>query len=96
MYSYLKASSYNFCAVTVVRVGLFYFPRLSSFIILEANDKLLEVNNALQQQFRIMMKRLWFGITWPSAILTLVFGITVMLNGNGTNFWEKLLEMARN
>jgi putative membrane protein len=33
------------------------------------------------------MKRLWYGITWPSAVLTLIFGITVMLNGN----WHKLL-----
>ena len=34
-----------------------------------------------------MMKRLWYGITWPSAILTLIFGLTVMFNGN----WQKLL-----
>ena len=28
----------------------------------------------LQKQFSVMIKRLWFGITWPSAILTLIFG----------------------
>ncbi len=26
------------------------------------------------KQFGIMQKRLWYGITWPSAILTLIFG----------------------
>lgn len=25
-----------------------------------------------------MMKRLWYGITWPSAVLTLVFGLWVL------------------
>ena len=30
--------------------------------------------NILQKQFGIMIKRLWLGITWPSAILTLIFG----------------------
>jgi putative membrane protein len=28
----------------------------------------------LQKQFRVMMTRLWLGITWPSAILTLILG----------------------
>jgi len=35
----------------------------------------------------MMIKRLWFGITWPSAILTLIFGPWIMLNGN----WDKTL-----
>ncbi|MEJ7684249.1 MAG: CopD family protein [Segetibacter sp.] len=34
-----------------------------------------------------MMKRLWYGITWPSAILTLVFGFTVMFKSS----WNKVL-----
>ncbi|HYK54887.1 MAG TPA: CopD family protein, partial [Flavisolibacter sp.] len=41
----------------------------------------------LQKQLSVMIKRLWFGITWPSAILTLIVGPWVMLNGN----WDKLL-----
>ena len=45
----------------------------------EAGGKADAVKNALREQFGIMMKRLWYGITWPSAILTLIFGITVML-----------------
>jgi putative membrane protein len=34
-----------------------------------------------------MIKRLWLGITWPSAILTLIFGPWVLANGN----WDKTL-----
>ncbi len=84
MYTYIKALHIIF--VVTWFAGLFYFPRLFIYNT-EANDKPLEVKNALQEQFRIMMKRLWYGITWPSAILTLIFGLTVMFNGN----WQKLL-----
>ncbi len=41
----------------------------------EANDKDEVARKILQEQFGIMMKRLWYGITWPSAILTLIFGL---------------------
>jgi len=84
MYTYIKALHIIF--VVTWFAGLFYFPRLFIYNT-EANDKPVEVRNALQEQFRIMMKRLWYGITWPSAILTLIFGITVMIDGN----WHKLL-----
>jgi protoporphyrinogen IX oxidase len=32
-----------------------------------------------------MIKRLWLGITWPSAVLTLIFGPLVMFLGNWQN-----------
>lgn len=84
MYTYIKALHIIF--VVTWFAGLFYFPRLFIYNT-EANTKPLEVRNALQEQFRIMMKRLWYGITWPSAILTLIFGLTVMINGG----WHKML-----
>ncbi|MEO9051099.1 MAG: CopD family protein, partial [Ginsengibacter sp.] len=31
----------------------------------------------LLKQFGLMQKRLWYGITWPSAILTLLFGVWI-------------------
>jgi putative membrane protein len=34
-----------------------------------------------------MIKRLWLGITWPSAILTLIFGLTTLFHGH----WDKVL-----
>lgn len=84
MYFYIKALHIIF--VVTWFAGLFYFPRLFIYNT-EANDKPMAAKEALQQQFAIMMKRLWYGITWPSAILTLIFGIWVMLTGN----WDKIV-----
>ena len=53
-------------------------PRLFIYNV-EANDKSPEVKAALQSQFAIMMKRLWYGITWPSAIITLIMGLWVLI-----------------
>ncbi|MBK7137746.1 MAG: CopD family protein [Bacteroidetes bacterium] len=39
----------------------------------------------LLTQFKLMQRRLWYGITWPSSILTLVFGgwmFVLYQNGN--------------
>lgn len=60
---------------------MFYIVRLFIYNT-EANDKQEPDRAILQNQFAIMIKRLWLGITWPSAILTLVFGIWMwsMLN----------------
>jgi putative membrane protein len=40
----------------------------------EANEKPEPERSVLLKQFGIMQKRLWYGITWPSAVLTLIFG----------------------
>ena len=53
--------------------GLFYIVRLFIYQR-EANDKEEPERGILVNQFRIMQKRLWFGITWPSAILASIFG----------------------
>jgi putative membrane protein len=84
LYLYLKALHIIF--IVTWFAGLFYFPRLFIYNT-EANDKPAEVKQALQQQFGIMMKRLWYGITWPSAILTLIFGSLVLWQGG----WDKVL-----
>ncbi len=54
--------------------GLFYIVRLFIYNA-EANEKHEPARTILLEQFGIMIKRLWFGITWPSAILTLIFGL---------------------
>ena len=53
-------------------------PRLFIYNV-EANSKPAAIKTALQDQFKIMMKRLWYGITWPSAIITLIMGIWVLV-----------------
>src|SRR5580704_8837135 len=52
---------------------MFYIVRLFIYNT-EANEKPEPEKTILQKQFNIMIRRLWFGITWPSAILTLIFG----------------------
>ena len=71
MYLYIKAL-HNIFIVTWF-AGLFYMPRLFIYNT-EALEKPEAARQALQEQFTVMIKRLWYGITWPSAILTLIFG----------------------
>jgi putative membrane protein len=71
MYNYIKALHIIF--IVTWFAGMFYIVRLFIYNT-EANDKTEPEKSILQKQFAIMIKRLWFGITWPSAILTLIFG----------------------
>jgi protoporphyrinogen IX oxidase len=71
MYFYVKALHIIF--IVTWFSGMFYIVRLFIYNA-EANDKTEPERTILQQQFAIMSKRLWYGITWPSAILTLIFG----------------------
>ena len=71
MYFYVKALHIIF--IVTWFSGMFYIVRL--FIYLrEAQDKPDVEKQILSAQFSIMIKRLWLGITWPSAILTIIFG----------------------
>jgi protoporphyrinogen IX oxidase len=87
MYAYLKALHLIF--VITWFAGMFYIVRLFIYNT-EANERSEPDRRILQIQFALMIKRLWLGITWPSAILTMVFGPWVMLKGN----WEKTLGTA--
>ena len=71
MYFYIKALHIIF--VVTWFSGLFYIVRLFVYSA-EANTKPEPERSILLKQFSIMQKRLWYGITWPSAILTLIFG----------------------
>ncbi len=84
MYNYLKALHIIF--IVTWFAGMFYIVRLFIYNT-EANSKPETEKSILQNQFLIMIKRLWLGITWPSAILTLILGPWVMLNGD----WDKTL-----
>jgi putative membrane protein len=73
MYLYIKALHIIF--IVTWFAGLFYIPRLFIYNT-EAAEKPELVRNALHEQFTVMIKRLWYGITWPSAVLTLILGGT--------------------
>jgi putative membrane protein len=82
MYFYIKALHIIF--IVTWFAGMFYIVRLFIYNT-EANEKGEPERSILQKQFAIMIKRLWLGITWPSAILTLIFGPWVMFLGNWHN-----------
>lgn len=71
MYLYIKALHIIF--IVTWFAGMFYMPRLMIYNT-EAAEKTPEIREAFRAQFGLMMKRLWYGITWPSAVLTLIFG----------------------
>ena len=71
MYLYVKAIHIVF--IVTWFSGLFYIVRLFIYNA-EAEAKPELEKSILRPQFNMMTRRLWYGITWPSAILTLIFG----------------------
>ncbi|MEI2749636.1 MAG: CopD family protein [Ferruginibacter sp.] len=76
MYFYIKAIHIIF--IVTWFSGMFYLPRLFIYNR-EAFDKTEPEKSILQKQFSTMIRRLWLGITWPSAILTLIFGTWIAI-----------------
>lgn len=79
---YLKALHIIF--VVTWFAGLFYIVRLFIYFI-EAQEKPEVEKKILTEQYKIMMKRLWYIITWPSMILAITFG-TWLLVGYDSDF----------
>jgi putative membrane protein len=71
MYNYIKALHIIF--IVTWFSGMFYIVRLFIYNT-EAGEKDEMEKTILRRQFSIMIKRLWMGITWPSAVLTLILG----------------------
>ncbi|ETN94226.1 CopD family protein [Zhouia amylolytica] len=76
MYNYIKALHLIF--VITWFAGLFYIPRLFVYQI-EAYHKASPEKEILGKQLSLMAKRLWYIITWPSAILATVFAIWLLI-----------------
>ena len=74
---YLKAV--HIILVVTWFAGLFYMPRLFVYII-ESHDKSEPERSILLKQLNIMATRLWYGITWPSAVITLAMGTALIIN----------------
>jgi len=75
-YNYIKALHLIF--VITWFAGLFYIPRLFIYQI-EAYQKDEPEKSILTRQLKLMTKRLWFIITWPSAILASIFAFTLLI-----------------
>lgn len=57
--------------------GLFYIVRLFVYQT-EASEKEDPERSILTKHIQQWAKRLWFGITWPSAVLATIFGLLLM------------------
>jgi putative membrane protein len=75
-YNYIKALHLIF--VVTWFAGLFYIPRLFIYHI-EASEKPSPEREILSTQLKLMTKRLWYIITWPSAVLCTLFAIWLLL-----------------
>jgi protoporphyrinogen IX oxidase len=84
MYLYIKALHIIF--IVTWFSGMFYIVRLFIYNT-EAAEKPGPEREILLAQFGIMIKRLWLGITWPSAILTLIFGPWIWIMLGSTPQW---------
>ena len=84
MYLYIKALHIIF--IVTWFSGMFYIVRLFIYNT-EAFEKKEPERSVLVAQFNVMIRRLWLGITWPSAILTLIFGPWLWILLGGTPDW---------
>ncbi len=71
--SFLTLKALHIVSVVAWFAGLFYIVRLFVYIA-EAHDRPADEAAILLPQLKLMASRLWFGITWPAGIATLVFG----------------------
>ena len=74
-YNYLK--SLHLIFVITWFAGLFYIVRLFVYQI-EAAQKPSPEKEILQKQYKIMTYRLWYIITWPSAVLASLFAFSLL------------------
>jgi putative membrane protein len=81
-FEYVKALHLIF--IVTWFAGLFYIVRLFIYQT-EALEKPEQERQILKPQLDLMARRLWHIITWPSAVLTLIFGFWVL-----TYRWEYL------
>ncbi len=88
---YLALKSLHIIFVVTWFAGLFYMVRLFVHFI-EANDRTEPEKSILQTQYKKMMRGLWYGITWPSLVLTLIFGTSLLWK---LNYWFQPFMIAK-
>lgn len=74
-YPYIK--SLHIIFIVTWFAGLFYIVRLFVYQI-EASQKPSPDREILGEQLKVMAARLWNIITWPSMVLTLIFGFWLL------------------
>jgi len=84
--SYLYIKSLHIIFVVTWFAGLFYTVRLFIYNV-EAGERNEIERSVLRTQFSVMLRRLWYGITWPSAIGTVIFGGILWMKLGATPPW---------
>ena len=69
---YLSLKALHIIFIVTWFAGLFYIPRIFIYQT-EALDKPEPERTILHEQLSKMARLLWFVITWPSAVITLIF-----------------------
>src|SRR5436190_12846931 len=87
IYNYIK--SLHLIFVITWFAGLFYIVRLFVYQI-EANDKPSPEKEILQKQYKIMTYRLWYIITWPSAVLASIFAFWMLFFTETGRVWLQM------
>jgi putative membrane protein len=80
--SFLQFKALHIIFVVTWFAGLFYIVRLFVYQR-ETQEKSADEQRILNPQFALMARRLWYGITWPSAIITLVLGTLILYTTPG-------------
>jgi putative membrane protein len=75
---YLYIKSLHIIFITTWFAGLFYIIRLFIYYK-EADEKPKIEKDILTKQYQLMIKRLWYIITWPSAVLATIFAIWLLV-----------------
>lgn len=94
-YNYVKALHIIF--VVSWFSALFYIVRLFIYAR-EAQDKVPEARSVLTVQLLLMQRRLWYFIGWPAMVLSLIFGLWMLVLNPGLLalpwMWLKLIAVA--
>jgi protoporphyrinogen IX oxidase len=78
MESYIYIKALHVIFVVTWFAALFYMPRLLIYHV-EAAAKPEPDRTILSEQLKLMQRRLWKAIAWPSMILTWVFGLWMLV-----------------
>lgn len=74
---FLYIKSLHIIFITTWFAGLFYIVRLFIYHV-EAENRPSPEKEVLQEQYKLMSKRLWYIITWPSAVLATIFAVWML------------------
>ncbi|ESU21921.1 hypothetical protein FCR2A7T_03820 [Flavobacterium cauense R2A-7] len=86
-YNYIK--SLHLIFVITWFAGLFYIVRLFVYHA-EAKAKPQPEQDILVKQYQLMSYRLWYIITWPSAVLASIFAFWMLFGTTMGNAWLKM------